>query len=57
MQVVAHAVLAPSGHNMQPWTVQLDEADPARHLTELRPGRESGISLASIGMELLRRRR
>ena len=28
MQVVAHAVLAPSGHNMQTWTVQLDETDP-----------------------------
>ena len=28
MQVVAHAVLAPSGHNMQPWTVRLDTADP-----------------------------
>ncbi|MES2169239.1 MAG: hypothetical protein V4479_00745, partial [Actinomycetota bacterium] len=28
MQVVAHAVLAPSGHNMQPWTVRLDPADP-----------------------------
>ncbi|WP_130176767.1 hypothetical protein [Cryobacterium sp. SO1] len=27
MQVVAHAVLAPSGHNMQPWNVVLDEAD------------------------------
>ncbi|MCU1585566.1 MAG: hypothetical protein JWM49_2122 [Microbacteriaceae bacterium] len=28
MQVVAHAVLAPNGHNMQPWTVQLDKTDP-----------------------------
>jgi len=28
MQVVAHAVLAPSGHNMQPWTVRLDTTDP-----------------------------
>jgi hypothetical protein len=28
MQVVAHAVLAPSGHNMQPWTVRLDPTDP-----------------------------
>ncbi|MFM9921272.1 Acg family FMN-binding oxidoreductase [Lacisediminihabitans sp. H27-G8] len=28
MRVVAHAVLAPSGHNMQPWTVQLDTTDP-----------------------------
>jgi hypothetical protein len=28
MQVVAHAVLAPSGHNMQPWTVQLDKTNP-----------------------------
>jgi hypothetical protein len=27
MQVVAHAVLAPSGHNMQPWTVRLDTTD------------------------------
>ncbi|TFB96778.1 hypothetical protein E3O42_16705 [Cryobacterium adonitolivorans] len=27
MQVVAHAVLAPSGHNMQPWNVVLDTAD------------------------------
>lgn len=27
MQLVAHAVLAPSGHNMQPWTVQLDATD------------------------------
>ncbi|TFD86466.1 hypothetical protein E3T61_16290 [Cryobacterium lactosi] len=27
MQVVAHAILAPSGHNMQPWNVVLDEAD------------------------------
>jgi len=27
MQVVAQAVLAPSGHNMQPWIVQLDKAD------------------------------
>jgi len=39
MQVIAQAVLAPSGHNMQPWTVQLDKrnstvlylyADPTR---------------------------
>lgn len=29
MQVVAHAILAPSGHNMQPWSVVLDEADPS----------------------------
>lgn len=28
MQVVAHAVLAPSGHNMQPWIVELDPTDP-----------------------------
>jgi hypothetical protein len=28
MQLVAHAVLAPSGHNMQPWIVELDPADP-----------------------------
>ena len=28
MQVVAHALLAPSGHNMQPWTVRLDNSDP-----------------------------
>jgi hypothetical protein len=28
MQVVAHAVLAPSGHNMQPWTVRLDNTNP-----------------------------
>jgi hypothetical protein len=27
MQVVAHAVLAPSGHNMQPWNVLLDTVD------------------------------
>jgi hypothetical protein len=27
MQVVAHAVLAPSGHNMQPWIVELDPSD------------------------------
>ncbi|MBK4347075.1 Acg family FMN-binding oxidoreductase [Lacisediminihabitans changchengi] len=27
MQVVAQAVLAPSGHNMQPWTVHLDKTD------------------------------
>ncbi len=27
MQVVAHALLAPSGHNMQPWTVTLDKTD------------------------------
>lgn len=27
MQVVAHALLAPSGHNMQPWTVQLDKSN------------------------------
>ena len=27
MQVVAQAVLAPSGHNMQPWTVKLDPSD------------------------------
>jgi len=27
MQVVAHAVLAPSGHNMQPWIVELDKSD------------------------------
>ena len=27
VQVVAHALLAPSGHNMQPWTVVLDTAD------------------------------
>lgn len=29
LQVVAQAVLAPSGHNMQPWTVRLDRTDPA----------------------------
>ncbi|MFB2580447.1 hypothetical protein ACEXQD_04285 [Herbiconiux sp. P15] len=28
MQVVAQALLAPSGHNMQPWLVRLDESDP-----------------------------
>ena len=28
MQLVAQALLAPSGHNMQPWTVQLDKTDP-----------------------------
>jgi hypothetical protein len=28
MQLIAQAVLAPSGHNMQPWTIQLDTADP-----------------------------
>jgi hypothetical protein len=28
MQVVAQAVLAPSGHNMQPWTIRLDTSDP-----------------------------
>jgi hypothetical protein len=28
MKVVAQAVLAPSGHNMQPWTVRLDSSDP-----------------------------
>ncbi|MGV8882335.1 MAG: Acg family FMN-binding oxidoreductase [Rhodoglobus sp.] len=28
MQVVAQAILAPSGHNMQPWTVKLDTSDP-----------------------------
>ncbi|MDP9026262.1 MAG: hypothetical protein M3N46_01745 [Actinomycetota bacterium] len=27
MKVVAQALLAPSGHNMQPWTVKLDAAD------------------------------
>ena len=29
MQVVAQAALAPSGHNMQPWTITFDSADPA----------------------------
>jgi hypothetical protein len=29
MRLVAHAVLAPSGHNLQPWTVRLDPDDPA----------------------------
>ncbi|TYR80471.1 hypothetical protein FZC66_08795 [Priestia megaterium] len=24
-QLAAHAILAPSGHNMQPWTVRLDK--------------------------------
>jgi hypothetical protein len=33
MQVVALALLAPSGHNMQPWTIRLDKADP--HSLEL----------------------
>lgn len=28
MKVVAQALLAPSSHNMQPWTVKLDSADP-----------------------------
>lgn len=28
MQVVSQGVLAPSGHNLQPWTVRLDSADP-----------------------------
>ena len=28
MKVVAQALLAPSGHNMQPWTVTLDTSDP-----------------------------
>lgn len=27
MQVVSHALLAPSGHNLQPWIIELDEAD------------------------------
>lgn len=27
-QVVAQALLAPSGHNMQPWIVELDATDP-----------------------------
>jgi hypothetical protein len=27
MQVVAHGLLAPSGHNMQPWSVRLDSTD------------------------------
>lgn len=28
MKAVAQALLAPSSHNMQPWTVKLDSADP-----------------------------
>ena len=28
MQIVAQAVLAPSGHNMQPWTIRLDKTNP-----------------------------
>jgi hypothetical protein len=28
MKVVAQALLAPSGHNMQPWIVKLDASDP-----------------------------
>jgi hypothetical protein len=28
MQLVAHGLLAPSGHNMQPWIVHLDPSDP-----------------------------
>lgn len=28
LQLVAHGLLAPSGHNMQPWMVRLDDADP-----------------------------
>ncbi|MFB2557414.1 Acg family FMN-binding oxidoreductase [Herbiconiux liangxiaofengii] len=28
MKVVAQALLAPSGHNMQPWIIRLDDADP-----------------------------
>ncbi|MFJ2370417.1 Acg family FMN-binding oxidoreductase [Microbacterium sp. NPDC087665] len=28
MKVVSQAVLAPSGHNMQPWTIRLDQVDP-----------------------------
>jgi hypothetical protein len=28
MKVVAQALLAPSGHNMQPWTIKLDATDP-----------------------------
>ncbi|GAA1001659.1 Acg family FMN-binding oxidoreductase [Subtercola frigoramans] len=28
MKVVSQAVLAPSGHNMQPWTITLDQGDP-----------------------------
>ncbi len=27
LQLVAHGILAPSGHNMQPWIVRLDPAD------------------------------
>lgn len=29
LQLVAHGILAPSGHNMQPWIVRLDPDDPA----------------------------
>ncbi|WP_147513420.1 hypothetical protein [Actinomyces polynesiensis] len=29
LQVVALALLAPSGHNMQPWRVRLDPDDPS----------------------------
>lgn len=28
LQLVAHGILAPSGHNMQPWIVRLDADDP-----------------------------
>lgn len=28
MQLVAQGVLAPSGHNMQPWLIELDASDP-----------------------------
>lgn len=28
MKLVASALLAPSGHNMQPWTIKLDPSDP-----------------------------
>ncbi|RFA16915.1 hypothetical protein B7R22_02000 [Subtercola boreus] len=39
MKVVAQAELAPSGHNMQPWTVELDPADANVLYLYTDPGR------------------
>jgi hypothetical protein len=39
LQLVAHGILAPSGHNMQPWLVRLDPADPRVFDVFVDPGR------------------
>ncbi|MFG6444820.1 Acg family FMN-binding oxidoreductase [Microbacterium sp. P07] len=63
MRLVAHAILAPSSHNEQPWTVTLDEADenvmyvyadPSRLTPEVDPlARQTMISQGTF-LEYLR---